>query len=145
MPMEALRQAVSQLAHEAAAIIRDKHKSLFHRALAFMVVIFAASPFALATLIAIAALYFQMREQSRICVEEGIEDRKMRMAIEEKAATDRAALEERMALRGDKNTLIITSAIGELGKSFDRVARMVEDKDVSKNGKKSDPVIERMK
>lgn len=120
MPIEAMREAVRQIALEAAQIIRDGNRSYAARISSLFVILIAASPFAAAASVAIIILAYNTRTQTYLFTQAIGEEREERRLIASHASRERNELEERMLLREEKNTAIITSTIKELTRSVDR-------------------------
>lgn len=123
-----MREAVRQLALEAAEVVRDKNRGFYTRMSAMFVIVLAAQPFAAAALVAIAILTYNVNKQHEMCVKADEEAREERKEIAVTSARERAGLEERMALREEKNVARVTTLLVSLNHSVDRVTEAVQGK-----------------
>lgn len=119
---------MNQLAADAAQIVRDNQRNILHRTGALFILLFAASPFAAAALVAIAVLAYQIKEQGRMCMEDSHKSAEERMAIAERHEKQLNALEDRREMREDRHAERMQAALKELMRSVDRQTEMVSGK-----------------
>lgn len=135
-----MREAMLRLAAQAYGVIQDPETTWAKRVLAFVVILLCANPFAAASLIAVFVLGWQMQNQHTRFLEASNDARMERREIADRSAKDRVMLEDRIALREERQTLEIRQCLKEVVAASDRVVAAVSGKQfIPKSSAKKEP------